>query len=466
MEGLFPRKTSGLVKEIDRKDALSLGLTFLGPVGGTIFPLSISFTTPEGSWTLGVLVGVLLGIPLALMYSRLMGRIPRSGGDYIYVSRFLSPTAGITLAIANLLVLGSVVPVFGGLEYYMVVQPFVQNLNLPLGVYPFLTLFVMTSIILSMLPVKWMGRMLLAISLFQIIGLGAIVLLLSQGAISPHPGGSTSLPQTLILGAVGFIFVYAFNSGSVWFAGEVRKNALKYSVVYPYVLSGVLSLITALMFSRLVGREEYLLAVQSNPNISSVFQLALNGNLLLMSISVASALTWFQVYSIVGLSIGSRILFSMSFDRVLPSFLIKVKGGVPIVSSLLMAVMASVSTLLYGQGFSVTPMVEVIGYVVYGFLVVSLSGITASRKLGDRPLGVYSVASLSSILFSLLAITYYSIYGPQTGFLQVVLGNVAVSIPFLVAVPLVSLLITWVSRKYRKSQGIDLSAVFREIPPD
>ena len=93
--GVFARSSTGLVREASARDAfmnnmsasaapLALVLLFaLGPayyVGGNMF--------------VAVFAALLLTIPIGLVYAMFATAIPRSGGDYTWISRSLSPTVG------------------------------------------------------------------------------------------------------------------------------------------------------------------------------------------------------------------------------------------------------------------------------------------------------------------------------------------------------------------------------------
>jgi amino acid transporter len=103
-DGLFARQATGLVRDISGRQAIALN--FLGgvpPIGvayGVFFALS---GFPSGN----VLLGVLLTIPLVLAFSYAFGLlsavIPRSGGDYMLVSRILNPAAGMVSSTCMLL---------------------------------------------------------------------------------------------------------------------------------------------------------------------------------------------------------------------------------------------------------------------------------------------------------------------------------------------------------------------------
>jgi amino acid transporter len=91
---VFTRRASGLVREIGLFTAVAIPLTHT--IGGGINKLLVlaSYENPGANVPLAY---ILAGIPVlatAVAYTMLAVSMPRTGGDYIYVSRALHPTLG------------------------------------------------------------------------------------------------------------------------------------------------------------------------------------------------------------------------------------------------------------------------------------------------------------------------------------------------------------------------------------
>jgi amino acid transporter len=99
-EGGFLRKATGLVREVSMVDALimnTIGMN-LG-VGAVFLFLQATSTFPRGSMLAAVVIGTLLmAFTLLWVYSEFSAAMPRSGGDYVFVSRALHPFAGWLLS--------------------------------------------------------------------------------------------------------------------------------------------------------------------------------------------------------------------------------------------------------------------------------------------------------------------------------------------------------------------------------
>lgn len=91
---VFTRRASGLVREIGIWTAIAIPLTHT--IGGGINKLLIlaSYSNPGANVPLAF---ILAGIPVmatAVAYTMLAVSMPRTGGDYIYISRALNPALG------------------------------------------------------------------------------------------------------------------------------------------------------------------------------------------------------------------------------------------------------------------------------------------------------------------------------------------------------------------------------------
>jgi basic amino acid/polyamine antiporter, APA family len=98
---LFVRNSTGLVRSASAVDATIFNAVISAPVGSTI-AYSIFFTLVAfpGANVAGVLLLVaVINIPVLIMFALLGSSMPRVGGDYVWVSRVLSPPIAL---ISNL----------------------------------------------------------------------------------------------------------------------------------------------------------------------------------------------------------------------------------------------------------------------------------------------------------------------------------------------------------------------------
>jgi APA family basic amino acid/polyamine antiporter len=90
---LFVRRSTGLVREASALDATIFNAVFSAPVGatlaiGVLWSLS-AFPGADPVWA--TIIAVVLNIPVLVMMALLASSMPRTGGDYVWVSRILSP---------------------------------------------------------------------------------------------------------------------------------------------------------------------------------------------------------------------------------------------------------------------------------------------------------------------------------------------------------------------------------------
>src|SRR6266404_5189671 len=98
--GVFLRKSTGLIREVGLTDALlmnSIGMNV--GIGAVFLFLQAQTFFPMGSMLLAVVIGTLLmAFTLLWVYSEFSAAMPRSGGDYVFVSRVLHPFLGWIMA--------------------------------------------------------------------------------------------------------------------------------------------------------------------------------------------------------------------------------------------------------------------------------------------------------------------------------------------------------------------------------
>ena len=102
-EKVFARKASGLVRGLSLLDAFGVGFMNQGltPSMWVMISLGLSVYTGGNLIIATILSAVLCGIGFSLVWGILGGSMPRSGGEYIYNSRIISPLIGIAESFGN-----------------------------------------------------------------------------------------------------------------------------------------------------------------------------------------------------------------------------------------------------------------------------------------------------------------------------------------------------------------------------
>jgi len=95
---VFVRKASGLARTISAWDALVMCILIPGIYWPWVYQMwAVGLFGPGVYMPLSALLAILMMIPNGLMYVLLSITMPRSGGDYVWVSRILHPALGFTV---------------------------------------------------------------------------------------------------------------------------------------------------------------------------------------------------------------------------------------------------------------------------------------------------------------------------------------------------------------------------------
>ena len=97
---VFLRESTGLVKNVSALDAISLNLSNMsaGAALATIAFTMVAINTNGTNLVLASVFAFVLSVPQIVVYTIMTRRLPRSGGDYVWVSRSLGGFWGSSLA--------------------------------------------------------------------------------------------------------------------------------------------------------------------------------------------------------------------------------------------------------------------------------------------------------------------------------------------------------------------------------
>src|ERR1017187_6031584 len=93
----FVREATGLVKSLSWFDVMVMGLAYfsIAVASFLIFGLC-SYLFPGSNMIILVsVIGLLFDLPVMIAYGMFSSVMPRSGGDYVYISRTFVPLSGI-----------------------------------------------------------------------------------------------------------------------------------------------------------------------------------------------------------------------------------------------------------------------------------------------------------------------------------------------------------------------------------
>ena len=484
---MFVRKTSGLLKELGPLDTTLLNLSFMGAIAGIVYPLYVASTIPNASWLLSVLLGSLFTLPLVITYYIISVEYNRASADYVFVSRNLNGFSGVLLAISLFVSFSMGFPVLSMLEIIYVIIPGLQGigyvtanenlinsanqiLNSPLDLFLLTLLFSFITFLLS-LSVKVYFKAIRYLTFAEIISTFLIIFSLfhyknSLTTITGDLSFHVSALQTLALSQIMILSYFAFVNSPAYFAGEVKKpkRSMLYGYFVSWLLNLILSIILVLAIEFTIGKLNYISIEQSGwkypiiPNSLISFATVAFPNPYVVYLMFVTSLSWYLLYAMQNFVMSSRLLFSLSFDRILPASFADVWKGTPI-KALLFSFFLSIpfAFIEVYQGLSISFAIDGIWFILWSFLIVSIAMIKKHKVLGS----ISTIAMLFTAAYTLL----YGFINPQFGSL-IFAGNQVFDITSIIIPPIIATAIYFVVKKYRMKEGINISEIFKEIPPE
>jgi amino acid transporter len=509
---VFVREATGLVKNVSLLDAISMNAAWMG-LGATIalLPLyTVFFPTMSGvNLVYGSVIGFLFVLPQMYIYTIIQRRMPRTGGDYVWMSRqfggLFGSAIGLTGACLNFIAfvaililsavfsIGSVGVALGNMSFLGLALPGNVSGADPtsqfiLGSIIF-TILVLVNIVspryairtLTVLVVIGVAGIVLAIAVLLGAGRGGVVGYVNSLGISnttydsiasSYTGPSFDLGNTLILMPFYFLFLFPWFNMSTIAGSELKgKSALRWSVP----ISGIsVFVIWTIVFGvlYLVAGQPFINAAFANSTL--VFDYGFNFWTLAMgvannlAVSLALGMVWIIwniIFLMVTIMAVARYILALSFDRFLPSKFAYVspRFNSPAVAHIFDLVLAIVlvgaTAFYYGQLSALSA--TAIGPMLF-FMFVAIASILYGIRRKSEPsqvrVGLVVAGVLSALVFAYVSYMFAifpSIYG----------GNL-LSYAFLLASFIGGLIIYVAHKHYLKKQGIDLSLAFKEIPPE
>lgn len=509
---VFVREATGLTKSVSFFDAIALNISSMatGVALATIGFTMVLLPSISGvNLVYASLIGFIFSVPQIVVYTILTQKIPRTGGDYVWISRNLGGLFGSaislmgftlqTLAFLALTVLttifaiGSVGVSLGYMNFLGLALPG----NLP-GADP-MSQFILGSSIFTILVIINVLRPKIGfkiVSLFTVIGIATMLLaigvLLSAGnqgvqnymsflntigsnttysqVTSSYTGSTFDLGPNLFILPFFAIFVYPWIVAGPAVASEVKgKNTLKWNVPIAAVMSVVL-LTAGFGAMYVVGGFAFTNAALANPTL--VYNYSFNFWTLAMGVTSTPAISWaigigWIVWNIAVLAYGiiifSRYVFAQAFDRFLPARLAYVspKYGSPITAHLidlvLTIVFVAVAAFLYG------PLSSLFGVVLSAVIYFAFVGVAAVLyafrfEHGSTKSVLVICGGLMALVYAFLSYEFLS--APQ------VWGGNSLAYIYMILSFIAGLVIYSLSKAYYKKLGIDIGMAFKEIPPE
>lgn len=517
------REATGFVRQVSVLDALFANVGFMAlPLGLLTFIIGPALF-PGGDLVSATVLATILSIFSTIMYTLFTWTMPRSGGDYVWVSRLANPVLGFvvnfnltfwyvlfggvvtnwvtTLALSpGLLVLGQVTAnpsltqmgnVLTQPQNVVIIGLIVTAVNVLVMSRGVRATFTLNNILItvSLLGYAVMFVLLATTSVTSFIGNFNSFSSVSYNNIiaAGHQAGYSTQGNVLIgtLGLMPFIFgTTGYGMISCYFSGEfksTKKNAL-YGMVGSVVLTGLILVVLGGLALRDFGYDF----------LGSITQLSFTGSsqypfavppffyLFVSLLTKNPVILWFLVVSYVAATftalpatymLTTRNIFAWSFDRVIPTKFSEVNERThsPLYAILVCALIEIMGLVAYTYVSSFTGLVSGAGLAqIMSFIVVAVIAILLPMKkkfYQGSPakiagsIPIITVVGTLSLIFY-LTIEYFYLTNPLYGATSPLIYE---TIAFSIFLPLVIFVTGYY---YQKGKGLDLLQAFKQIPPE
>jgi amino acid transporter len=508
---LFTREATGLVREVRVLDSVIFNIIAIVGVGPVGFLLTLSLF-PGANLPLTMLMFLVPAFFTFMLYRELSIAMPRSGGDYIYVSRIINPGVGFVGSV--LAWMGALLSLGFILFNFVVILDTVLSIGLVSDPLMFIivgTVFLAIMALQSIFKASGFKVFRYAFIIAAILTVVTIVALLTVNlatfianwdatfgpsltyanlpaiaAATPGEGGSvfgTGFTLGATFMAILFPMTYVLGFGSTNVGGELKdyKKSLTYSLLVTLFGMTAFYLLLVLVTNNAFG-QDFLNAYgwlywYGPPALKAyppalIFFMNFGVDQTLLLLSALGMLIWAYMMVPAATIVWSRYVFAWSFDRVTPMRFGDVSERT---RSPVWAILASIVVVWFGFLGS-TFNLALVGTVYYISLyvwtaIVGISGILMARRKKD----LYQKSPIRGSILKVQKVTW-------TGIVTAIYFIISIPLLFLypsVLIPLapigaiitlaalvVAALIYFRAKSKNRAAGIDVDKIFKEIPPE
>ena len=515
--GVFVRKASGLVRNISAWDAMIFNIMVMAPMAILVYGVWASVIYPGADLPTTALLAIPISIVIGLFYAIFSVAMPRSGGDYIWVSRILHPAIGFSinffLFMVILSVAGAYIPWFtqwalasilevNGLTnlaamvstneftfvfaviFYLVCAAIISRgakaTTRALWIFFFLVLIGLAIYAGSLLVI---GRENFAAKFTQATGMDYNAVI-REAVKNGYPGKFT-LMSTLLGLTFTYINFLGFNF-SIYLSGEIKEvhKSQFIAIIGAVLVFGFIDWLAYWasyvgMGGEFLGALSYLYAIGSKayklpfaPYFMFLYRYAVDPLTYTVFMIGWSAMILGAILTYV--ATGVRLVFAWAFDRVVPSFLsnVDMRYNTPYAALIFVTIVAIIFQALWIW----TPLLSYFAYIVFGWMIMqAITSIAAivfpykRRDIWERapsvvrarigPVPILSILAVISIILSVW-LGYASISPSFVGTLDPSI------MAFTIGLFIIGLVIYAVSSIYHRRVGIPLELSFKELPPE
>jgi amino acid transporter len=523
---VFVRKASGLVRTAGVWDVLAYNINFtsIGLLLLFLILLGPAFY-PGIDMRLSTIICVVILIPLSLVYGYLASAMPRSGGDYVYVSRVLGPAWGM-MSNFNMTMwwffYGGVPSAFlaryGLAPFFRTMGIFTGNLGLidignwfasNLGMFLFGTLLISGLIYIFSRGLKSYFRIQNILIIFATIStvLSALVFVGKDqaavmaafnhfvGPLSGKPdaanyvlqaakdAGFTLSPFSLRSTLLAMTWIYlnlSFMSSSAYIGSEVKdaRRLQLWSMPVTVLLVGVGVLVTVILVGNAVGYQ-FLgsltnidpaeLGMSSTPVFTELASY-ISGNLLVAFLITFGFIFWSYAWLPGQILNGSRNILAYAIDGLIPAWFKKVHPTLhtPVPALATMGIMSIIALAIYVFTPLFATLVGIFGFIL-SFIMISIAAIFLPYRLPD----VFETSAVNQRIGKIPVITIIGVICLITCIFMAwvfisdpLAGLTPTMIIFNVVVFLSGLVVYFIAKWIQSRRGVDVSLSYKELPSE
>lgn len=520
---IYTRDATGLRKEAGPFDIFIYNVNNQNIALGVIFLFGGLASYPGGSFALTVLIATILVIPIYVVYSRLSADMPRSGGDYIWVSRILGRKAGPLLGftVAATWIMSAFVSIGAPMAFMTQfgIAPFLRELASATGSHALAhvgdwvygstgTLIVGALFLIAFTIVMLVGvRTYMTLQRYAfflsciglVIGLlclvftahhsfaasfdayvkslggvdGAFALAEKAGApTANHPFSSTATYYA----SIWSLYMVLFGATSCYIGGEVRQPARTQRLgMFGSLVFTAIGLVLLIMTLLNIGGEAFFMGLGSaklglayaptyNELVYAFFAPSIVGALVMG----VTFFFWTYVWMPINFFTATRLLLALSLDGYLPRSLSKVNSrfGTPHVAIILCGLFGLLSLYLFVDNIIST--VTLVFACAVMFAITGFSAIlypftmrrTWESSGAGRFLGIPVISLWGAAQFVFSLIVLDIFWADPVAGIRLSTSNMIINI----GAPILAVIIAAVVIVIRRSGGTDLSLATAEIP--
>ncbi len=528
--GAFVRKASGLVRQASAFDAFIFNVYFINIGMGVAFLLLFYPFYPGANLVLSTIACLILVLPTSLLYVMFMSAMPRSGGDYVYVTRSLGPALGFmsnwNWNMWNFYLMGiagAFLGLYGISGLFRVIAGYTHNASIA-NLADFFTTsngkFIASAALVVFLILLfayghglrayfrfqkatfYLATVAIAISLVALIIVGhdgfrnafnsyvgtftsksdPYAEVLKAGAFTPAP---FSLGQSLLAVTWAFL-VLGFGIASAYIGGEIKMSSGVFlrsvtgSVVYSALwMAAIIAVFFWIVGDKFLGNlgaaAPSAVGLGFTPTFAELGAMV-SGNIVLALIVALGFALWTYVWMPGYILSWSRSILAWSLDRLVPAKLGEVdpRRQAPIFGLMVLLIGSLVSCALYSYTNLLTVLAGALGEALT-FVMVSFAGMVfpyRQRQIWQSSQYNQTVAGIP--LMTIVAVL--SLAG-MIGIAVILIldPNSGLFIQsqsgrnnliFTGATFISGLVIYYIAKFVQQRRGVDVTLAYREIPPE